>query len=174
MRFLAPNPEEFEELKANGGLMKDTLKKRAAVWAKFLEFCDIFKFGSFEEILEKGSDLDSIVAKFFQHAHVGKEGQEILPKKNTLEGIKSNLKAKILSLSGNKADITDKVNFPVTQVSFNLKKNFHNHYIAQKNQIGSLCRLKNWLGLYFRSILFITIFNKNNKSLLKQNSKVNV
>jgi hypothetical protein len=123
MRFIIPeDPEDFDNLKLNGGLAKETLKKRASIVAKFKQFLQIFNLGNLEDLLKNEDyvDLDNNVAKFIQHVHVGKEGQEILPKKNTLDGWKSHLKAWILAESNNKADITNKVQFPVVQVSLRL------------------------------------------------------
>jgi hypothetical protein len=121
MRFKIPeDPKDFDNLKLNGGLAKATLQKRAGIVAKWNEFIQIFNLETLKDILQNEDldDLDNNVAKFFQHIHIGKEGKEILPKKNTLEACKSHLKAHIMAVSKNKADITNKVQFPVTQVSY--------------------------------------------------------
>jgi hypothetical protein len=106
---------------------------------------------NFEEILEKGSDLDSIVAKLFQHAHVGKEGQEILPKKYLGKYQKQPKGQNIGSVW--KQGGTNKVQFPVTQVSYC----FHNH----SRRPGRLAKadfllIKKSLGLFFDPFIFQT------------------
>jgi hypothetical protein len=152
MRFIIPeDPEDFENLKLNGGLAKETLKKRASIVAKFKEFLQIFKLGTFEDLLKNEDyvDLDNNLAKFIQHIHVGKEGLELLPKKNTLDSYKSNLKAWILAESNNKADITNKVQFPVITVSLRFSSIILSGSGSKKQIVQFLIEsIKNWFGLF--------------------------
>jgi hypothetical protein len=49
MRFVIPeDPEDYNNLKLNGDLAKETLKKRASIVAKWDEFLQIFKLRTLE------------------------------------------------------------------------------------------------------------------------------
>jgi hypothetical protein len=49
IKVIPEDPQDFNNLKLNGGLAKETLKKRASILAKWDEFLHIFKLGTLEE-----------------------------------------------------------------------------------------------------------------------------
>jgi hypothetical protein len=102
---------EIDLLRANGGLAQASLYKRKNTEDNFVKFLSQSIPGhSFDDLILDTGELENQLIKFMALLEVTqKDKTQDLPKKNTLESIKSNLKSIILAKSKGTIDISNKV-----------------------------------------------------------------
>ena len=104
--------QEIQDLVQNGGLKSDTLQKRKKVGADFTKFVDETLSTTVKELLAlERSVLEQAIIKYFGTLTVSQRKEDgsmvqVVPKRNTLDGYRSNLKQFILIKSDMQIDIT--------------------------------------------------------------------
>ena len=107
-----------EKLIQGGGLKEKTLYRRKKVAEDFSKYVADTSSSTFQELIAgEKTNLEKTIIKYFQTMTVGQKQEDgsviqIMPKRNTLDFIKSNLKLVILAESEQKIDITNSVQFP--------------------------------------------------------------
>jgi hypothetical protein len=118
--FVEVNPDKLDQLIQNGGLAKDTLRRRELCVVSFREFVTASD-ETLEGLIERADleKLDRLVANYFMTFRVkNKDGVIDLPKKNTIDGHKSHLKCEVLKLSKGILDMYNNNQFPLFTVRF--------------------------------------------------------
>jgi hypothetical protein len=113
---------EIDLLRANGGLAQSSLYKRKNTEDNFVKFLSQSIPGhSFDDLILDTGELENQLIKFMALLEVTqKDKTQDLPKKNTLECIKSNLKSIIQAKSMGAIDISNKVRIIFSLPIFNL------------------------------------------------------
>ena len=115
---------EIDDLKENGGHAENTKKKRKSIVGVFTNFLKDKNYPALEDLILDENDtmkLEEIIMIFFSSIKVEKNGESLIPKKNTTDGYKSNIKSHILDLTEGKIDISCPRKFKNFQVNLSFK-----------------------------------------------------
>jgi hypothetical protein len=119
--FVEVNPDKLEQLIKPWGLAVATLRQRKHDIDTFREYLKATGNETLEELIESGDleKIDQLMANYFMKSTViNKDGENNLPKKNTIDGYRRNLKLEIHKLSKGTLDMYNDIQFPLFTVRF--------------------------------------------------------